>query len=151
MVRFRHNCVSNIHAWMRTEAYRHIPTRSLVWKRSNQIYHMKYMAKIGRYNILWRCLLRLKVRKPIKKNNRPNFKNANAPVPANHLLFFAICKKSPGWWRKFTTNLVTIQYRQPDLQAAKYPVKFLESAGFENQAIILMSYTAISFERSCHS
>ncbi len=95
MVRSRHNCVSNIHAWMRTEAYRHIPTRSLVWKRSNQIYHMKYMAKIGRYNILWGCFLRLNVRKPIKKKFRPNFKNADAPMPANHLLFFAICKKNP--------------------------------------------------------
>ncbi len=95
MVRSRHNCVSNIHAWMRTEAYRHIPTRSLVWKRSNQIYHMKYMAKIGRYNILWGCFLRLNVRKPIKKKFRPNFKNADPPMPANHLLFFAICKKKP--------------------------------------------------------
>ena len=41
------------------------------------------------------AFLRLKVRKPVKKNNRPNFKNADEPVPANHLLFFAICKKNP--------------------------------------------------------
>jgi hypothetical protein len=56
---------------------------------------MKYVDKIGRYNILWGCFLRLKVRKPVKKNNRPDFKNADAPVPANHPLFFAICKKKP--------------------------------------------------------
>jgi hypothetical protein len=62
--------------------------------------------------------------------------------------FLQFAKKIPGWRRKFATNLYTIQYRWPDLQAVKYPVEFLESDGFKNHAIILMSYTAISFERS---
>ena len=56
---------------------------------------MKYVDKIGRYHILWKCFLRLKIRKPIKKNNHPIFKNTDAPVPPNHPLYFAICKKKP--------------------------------------------------------
>ena len=58
------------------------------------------------------AFLRLKVRKPVKKNNRPNFKNADAPVPANHLLFFAICKKKPRLVAeicdKFSYNSISI-------------------------------------------
>jgi hypothetical protein len=54
---------------------------------------MKYVGRNSRYYILWNCVLGLEKRKLTKKNEGLQFKNADAPVPANHPPFFCKLQK----------------------------------------------------------
>lgn len=62
----------------------------------NQSHHMKYVGRIGGYNILWNSFLRLEKIKFARSDRWWRFECADAPIPANHPPFF--CKLHKFAW-----------------------------------------------------